>query len=376
MKKLFSIVLNFISNFFKVDEKKILFETGRDLADGNPKALYSYIKANCPNDFKTVWIVSRKTDVSDIKPGEYAYYKTLKSLYFLSTAKYWIRSESLGNIIKKKKNQVYIQAWHGHGALKKMGYDINNDIARPPMNHVKDWDFFISSDPLDEKVIISSTGYNKKTIMLGAACTDEILRITRDTNKINIIKQKLGIKEKDFNKKIIFYAPTFRDSDLNKKNIKLPISCLSKIKDAIILIRLHPLIKEIVDNSIFKNNVINACMYPDASELLSVTDVLISDYSSIVYEYAVLNRPIIFYDYDLELYLKERGLYLDPEKDLPGPVIYDEKDLYSALQNIENLKDEYKDKLEKFNKKYNYLNDGHVCERTIQKIREGYFKNE
>lgn len=374
MKKLFSTILNFISKLLKVDEKKILFETGRDLVDGTPRAIYSYIKNNCPNDFKTVWLVTRKTDVSNIKPGEYAYYKTLKSLYFIATSKYWIRSESLGNIIKKKKNQVYIQAWHGHGALKKMGYDVHNDTNRPPVEHVKDWDYFISSDPLDEQVIISSTGYNKKTVMLGAACTDEILKLSKDTDKINMIKQKLGIAEKDFNKKIIFYAPTFRDSDLNKKNLQLPISCLSKIKDTIILIRLHPLIKELIDDSIFKDNIINACTYPDASEILAIADVLISDYSSIIYEYAVLNRPIIFYDYDLELYLKERGLYLDPQKDLPGPVIYDEEALYLALQNTESLMDEYKNKLEEFNKKYNYLNDGQVSKRFVQKLKEGYFK--
>lgn len=374
MKKLLSIILNLISRLFKVNKKKILFESGRDLVDGSPRAIYSYIKDNCPNDFKTVWLVTKKTDVSNIKPGEYAYYRTLKGFYFMVTAKYWIRSESLGNIIKKKKNQVYIQAWHGHGAFKKMGYDVNNATNRPPMDHVKEWDYYIASDPLDEKILISSSGYNKKTVMLGVACTDEILKLSKDVNKINIIKQKLGIRKEDFNKKIIFYAPTFRDSDLNKKSLQLPISCLTQIKDSIILIRLHPLIKELIDNSIFKENVINACKYPDASEILAVADVLITDYSCITYEYAILNRPIIFYDYDLDFYLQERGLYIDVHKDLPGPVVYTEEDLYSTLQNIEEVKEKYKDKLVEFNKKHNFLNDGQVSKRIVQKIREGYFE--
>lgn len=374
MKKLLSIILNLISRLFKVNKKKILFESGRDLVDGSPRAIYAYIKENCPDDFKTVWLVTRKTDVSNIKPGEYAYYRTLKGFYFMVTAKYWIRSESLGNIIKKKKNQVYIQAWHGHGAFKKMGYDVNDAMERPPMEHVKEWDYYIASDPLDEKVLISSSGYNKKTVMLGAACTDEILKLSKDVNKINVIKQKLGIRKEDFDKKIIFYAPTFRDSDLNKKSLKLPISCLAKIKDAVILIRLHPLIKELIDDSIFKDNVINACKYPDASEILAVADVLITDYSSITYEYAILNRPIIFYDYDLDFYLQERGLYIDVHKDLPGPVVYDEETLYSTLENIEEVRKKYKDKLVEFNEKHNFLNDGQVSKRIVQKMKEGYFK--
>ena len=76
-----------------------------------------------------------------------------------------------------------------------MGYDVNNEKERPPMEHVKEWDYFISSDPLDEEVIISSTGYNKKTMLLGAACTDEILQISKNEERKKEIKQKLGIKD-------------------------------------------------------------------------------------------------------------------------------------------------------------------------------------
>jgi len=374
MKKVISIVLNFIASFLKVNEKKILFETGRDLVDGNPRALYFYLKENCPDEFKTVWIVTKKTDVSELKKGEYAYYKTLKSIYFLATSKYWIRSESIGNIIKKKKNQVYIQTWHGHGALKKMGYDIEyNEKKDEPMQHVKEWDYFISTDQLDEDVIRSSTGYNKKTMMLGAACTDEILQVNRDVKRKEEIKYRLGIKENQFNKKIVFYAPTFREADLTRKDIKIPITKLIENKDIILLVRLHPLTKENIDNSIFRENIINVCMYPNASELLAITDVLISDYSSIIYEFAILDRPIIFYDYDIEDYLKERGLYLSVKKDLPGPVVYTEDDLYETLEDIDEIALKYKEKMNKFNKKYNYYNDGNVCKRTIDIIRNGGF---
>lgn len=375
MKKVISKILNFIFHFFKVNERQILFESGRNLIDENPKALYCYIKRNCPNDFKTVWLVSKGTNTEILKKGEFAYYNTLKGLYFLATSKYWIRSQSIGSIIKKKKNQVYIQTWHGYGPLKKMGYDITCATKRPPMEHIKEWDYFIASSPLDEQVIISSTGYNKKTAILGSATTDEILEISKDSNRRNVIKKALGIQEKDFNKKIILYAPTFRDSDLKGTNNKLKIDSLSKIDDAIILLRLHPLISKNIDKSIFSNNIVNACSYPDSAELLAITDILISDYSSVISKFAILNKPIILYAYDLDLYLKERGFYSDYKKDMPGTIVYNEQELLKALSNIEDTQNKYQSKINEFNEKYNYLNDGHVCERTVQKIKEGFFNN-
>lgn len=375
MKTIISKIINFIFYFFKVNEKKILFESGRDLIDENPKALYLYIKENCPNDFNTIWLVSKKTDVKSLNKKDYAYYNTFKGLFSLATSKYWIKSQSTSNILKKKKNQIYIQTWHGYGPTKKMGYDIDNLIKRPPMKHTQEWDYFIASSFIDKQIISSSTGYNKHITILGSPATDQILKINKNIYKKNIIKKTLGINEKDFNKKIILYAPSFRDSDFNKKNIKLKIANLSKINNAIILVRLHPLIAKNIDYSIFSNSILNACTYPDSSDLIGITDILITDYSSIISKFAILNKPIILYAYDLNLYLKERGFYFNYKKDMPAPIVYNEKDLLKTLLNIENIYNAYKDKLNNFNNKYNYLNNGHVCEKFIQKIKEGFFAN-
>lgn len=375
MKKLISKILNFIFGFCKINNNQILFESGRNLIDESPKALYSYIKENCPGDFKTVWLVTKETNTDMLEKGDFAYYNTLKAFYLLATSKYWIASQSIGGIIKKKKNQVYIQMWHGYGPLKKMGYDVTNPTERPPVDHIKEWDYFIASSPLDKQVIMSSTGYNKKTAILGSATTDEILKISKDTDKKNYIKKALGIQEKDFNKKIILYAPTFRDSDLKGTNNEPKISSLFRIDDAIILLRLHPLISKNIDNSIFSRNIINACSYPDIAELLAITDILISDYSSVISKFTILDKPIVLYSYDLDLYLNERGFYSDYKKDMPGPIVYNEKELFEVISNIDDIQKKYQSKLKEFNEKYNYLNDGHVCERIIQKFREGFFSN-
>ena len=373
MKKIISKILNIIFYFFKIKNNQIIFEGARNLIDENPKAIYLYIKKFYSNSYKTIWLLSKKTDTSILPKNDFAYYNTFKGLYYFATSKYIINSQSIGNILKKKKNQIYIQTWHGYGPSKKMGYDLQKKHPNNPMNHVKEWDYFICSSNIDKKIIKSSTGYNKKTCLLGSATTDLILEINNNTFKKNIIKNKIKIPTNFFNKKIILYAPSFRNNNLQEKTIKLKINKLFQLNNYIILIRLHPLIKEKLDKSIFSKNIIDVSNYPDSSELLGITDILISDYSSISFKFAILNKPIIFYAFDLDLYLKERGFYLNYTKTMPGIIVYNEDDLLYAIKNIKEFQAKYIEKLNTFNKKYNYLNDGNVCKRIVNKLNEGFF---
>lgn len=370
IKKLLVRIINYIFYFFNIEDNKIIFESGRQKVDGNPLAIYQYIKKNCPNDFKTIWLIEKNTDTSSLNKDDYTYYKTFKAFYHLATAKYWIRSQSIGSIIKKKKNQIYIQTWHGGGAFKKCGYDIENVDEIKPLEHVLEWDYYIATDPYNAQMIQSSTGYNKKVLTIGSCRTDEIINFNK--NSLKKIKRALNIN--DNNKKIILYAPTFRETDLTSKNINIPILELGENKNIIVLVRLHPQVKGLIKDILLPKNFINASDYPDIQDLLLITDILITDYSSVIFDFALLNRPIIFYAYDLNDYLIERnGFYLDYKSDLPGPIVYTEKELTKFIKNKELLIN-YQEKMNNFNKKYNYLNNGKVCERFIEKMKENYFK--
>lgn len=374
MKKKLSIILNFLFKIFPI-KNKIVFECGRGLIDGNPKSVYEYMKEIKQKKYKLIWLVEKGTDVSMLDKKDYIYYKNPRAYYHLATAKYWIRSQSLGSIIKKRKGQIYIQLWHGNGALKKMGYDVTNDSKRIPMEHVKDWDYYIASDDLDAECIKTSTGFKKNIEVLGMACMDSTLELEKDANKKQKILKQLGVTNK--NKKIILYAPTFRDFDLDENNvIDIPIKKLAELNEYIILIRLHPLVRNKIDNNLFKNsNFINACNYPDASDLLPISDVLITDYSSIFYQYSPLNKPIVFYPYDYDKYKKLRGgFYIDYEKDLPGPICKTEKELYTTIKNIDEVYRKYEPMLKKFNKKYSKLSDGMACKRFVDKLMNDEFQ--
>lgn len=372
MKRIIKYALNFFFRLFPINKKKMLFECGRGMIDGSPKAVYDYIKSNHSNEYKMIWIVSKDTDTSEISKKDYCYTRTVKSYFERATSKYWIKSESITSLIDKRKGQVYIQLWHGHGALKKMGYDVVKTNQGQPLEHTREWDYLVVNDPLDKKIMLSSTGYKKKTIMIGTPLTDTIINNSMNQTFKNHVKKKLGIKD---DKKIILYAPTFRDEELDKDTLNLKINMLKKLKDYNILLRVHPLVRNKIPDDLFKkSNIINASKYPDVSDILCITDVLISDYSSIIYEYSVLNKPIIFYSYDLEKYQKSRGFYIAYPDDLPGKVAYTEEELYNSVMNIQKESKSYTKKRNEFNLKYNYLNNGHVCERFYDLLKEGYFK--
>jgi CDP-glycerol glycerophosphotransferase len=374
-KNLVGSIINLVAKLFRIKKNKILFQSGRNKVDCNPYAIYKYIKENCPNDFECVWLVERETDVSMLEDGDYFYYRTFKGIVAMATSKYWIRSQSLGGIIKKKKNQVYIQMWHGAGNLKKCGYDCLDECNRPTetVHHAVEWDYLIATDKYNEEVMVGSVGFKKKSIVLGNADSDLI--VNADSKYIDSIKEKIGLKNNK--KKVIMYAPTFRDTDLDKdsSDLNIPIMELKNLDDYIILLRLHPLISKKIEGVNLPNNFINVGWYPNILDLYLITDILITDYSSIIFPYMILEKGLILYPYDYDDYVKLRGgFYLDYKNDLPGPIVYNEKDLVNTIDNLDNIMNKYRGKVKKFNKKYNSLNDGHVSERFVNKLKNGEFK--
>lgn len=376
IRNLIELIVNSVAKLFSVKENKILFQSGRSKVDCNPYAVYKYIKENCRDDFDCVWLVERETDVSMLEKGDYFYYRTFKGFLAMVTSKYWVRSQSLGGIVKKKKNQVYIQMWHGAGNFKKCGYDCMPEEERPveTVAHAKEWDYLIATDKLNKDVMVSSVAFKKDCVVLGNADTDLI--VNADSDYIENVRKKVGLKGNK--KKVIMYAPTFRDTDLDKdgNSLDIPIMKLGNLKDCIILLRFHPLISKKIENIKLPDNFINVGWYPNILDLYLVTDILITDYSSIIFPYMILEKSLILYPYDYDDYVKLRGgFYLDYKNDLPGPIIYNEDDLVKTIKDIDNISNKYRNKIKKFNKQYNSLNDGHVSERFVKKLKSGYFKN-
>jgi len=372
---------------YKVDNKTVFFETFNGKNYGcSPKAIYEkMITMDEFKDYKFVWsfINPKKHEIKKDKRLIIVKHDSKEYFKYLSISKYWIVNSIVEERVKKKKEQIYVQCWHGT-PLKRLRYDIEVDgailntiseIRRRNDIDAARFDYFLSPSKFCTKVFTSAfnlKALGKSDILIeeGYPRNDSLFHFTeKDVTKL---KKKFGIKG---NKKVILYAPTFRDNQHTSGvgytyELGIDFDSLKEKfgKDYVILFRAHYFIAKSIDLSKYDGFVIDASDFDDVNELYMVSDIIMTDYSSVFFDFANLKRPMLFYMYDLDLYKgKLRDFYIDL-KELPGPITETQEDLEKSLENISNYEKEYKEKYKKFNEKYNYLDDGDASYRVIKKI--------
>ena len=379
--------------FYKMDDKVIFFEAfgGRNYTC-SPKAIYEkMLEMKEFEDFKVVWAfvdpskheVLNDNRLTIVKTNSKEYYK------YFSIAKYWIVNSIIDEGIIKKKNQVYVQCWHGT-PLKKLRYDIEvngavlntvEEIRKRNDRDAKKFDYFISpSEYCTEKFTsaFNLKALGKKNIIIEKGYPRNDFLFNKTKKDIDNIKKKLGLP---LDKKVIFYLPTFRDNQHTSGvgytyNLAIDFNSLKKkfSKEYIILFSPHYFIANSIDLSKYKGFVFNVARYDEINELYLVSDIIMTDYSSVFFDFANLKRPMLFYMYDFDDYQNNlRDFYISLDE-LPGPISKTQDELENNLKNIDSIFKDYKGKYEKFNKKYNYLDDGNASERVIKVIFKEMFK--
>ena len=377
---------------YKVDDKLILFEAfgGRNYTC-SPKAIYEkMLEMKEFKDFKFVWafVDSKKHDVKKDKRLILVQSKSNEYYKYCSKAKYWIINSIMDEGISKKKNQIYVQCWHGT-PLKKLRCDIEvngailntvNEIKKRNDKDAKRFDYFISPSKYCTEKFISAFNLKelgKEDIIIEKGYPRNDFLFNKSKKEINDIKKKLNIPK---NKKVIFYLPTFRDNQHTSGvgytyNLEIDFDRLEKkfSKDYVILFSPHYFIANSIDVSKYKNFIIGVQGYDEINELYLVSDIILTDYSSVFFDYANLKRPMLFYMYDYDLYQgKLRDFYISLDE-LPGPIAKTQDELEYNLENIDKLSMKYEKKYELFNKKYNYLDDGNASLRVIKEIFKEMF---
>jgi len=325
------------------------------------------IRQESPND-RTIFVKYKSRD----------YYK------YYSKAQYAVRNARLPEGITKKRNQVHIQTWHGT-PLKRLGHDLQGKGVNPNYTlkesrdkydrDIKDCDYMLSASKFCTEKLISSfnlKGLAKENIIIeeGYPRNDFLFNATNED--VSRIRAEIGIPE---DKKVILYAPTWRDAfhatgEGYTYDLSIDFERLQEVfqDEYVILLRAHYLIANSFDLEKFKGFVFDLSEYDDINHLYVVADLLVTDYSSVFFDYANLKRPIIFYMYDLKHYESEaRGFYLSLAE-LPGPIVETEDALIGAIQAAGELSDKYEEPYPQFNKKFNYLDDGKAGERVLQRI--------
>lgn len=365
------------SKIIPVDKRLILFESGIGKQYGDsPKNIYEEI-LNQQLDYKKVWVYNKNHRFKDnhtkkIKRLSPQYY------YYLLKAGYWVNNQNFPSYLKKRPETTYLQTWHGT-PLKKMLNDIeevhgrSDDYIERVSNAVKNWDYLISPSRYATNAFRSAFRYNGEILETGYPRNDLFYK-GNNLEVIEKVKNNLKLFE---GKKVILYAPTFRD-DQTSNNSKFLFDVnmdLHKMKEQlggeyIVLLRMHVVIsnKLEIDESL-EDFVKNASSYPDIQELLLLADILITDYSSVMFDFANTGKPMLFYTYDLDNYRDNiRGFYMNFESEAPGPLVFNTNELIENINNIKHVKLAYQEKYNLFQKRFCLLEDGMASQRVVSKL--------
>lgn len=369
-----------VSKLIPVKKDLIVFESnvGKAVSD-SPKVIYNKLK-EYGEDYQIVWVSNQQFPFNDpnvvtVKRLSPEYY------HYLSRAKYWINNQNFPHYITKPKEAIYIQTWHGT-PLKKMLNDVESFEGRDDNyknrvnNAIQNWDYLVSPSPYASECFKSAFEFHKEILEVGYPRNDIFYNKNEKyiNDKKEKIKQRLGIQD---NRKIILYAPTFRDDEINKAkkhiiNLQIDLQQMKEqlSKDYILILRPHIIISNALqlDHSL-DDFVINGSKYNDINDLFLITDICITDYSSVMFDYANTKKPMIFFTYDLDHYKNNlRGFYFDFENEAPGPLIKTNNELITAIKNIEEVQKKYQEKYEQFYNKFCTFEDGNATTRIIEQV--------
>lgn len=379
-KKYFGKAFRFIGRKAPRIKNLVIFESfhGKRYSD-NPRAIYEYMKEHNP-EYKLIWSVD-KDSIPLFQEMGVPYMKrfTLKWLFTFPRAQYWVNNVRYPKWMTRPKDTTYVQTWHGT-PLKKLGTDIE-EVHMPGTKtkkyrknikaESKNWSYLVAPNPYTHEILARAFHFNGPMIDSGYPRNDALQN--EDPVKIAKIRKSLNIPD---DKKIVLYAPTWRDDQFFKRGkYKFEFQFdIQKLKeqygdDFVLLARMHYLVSENFDFSQYGDFIKDVSNYYDIADLYLISDLLITDYSSVFFDYAILNRPIIFYMYDLEDYRDRlRGFYIDIEADAPGKIVQNEADLFEEIGRA--LKDGHysQEQFDRFNEKFCVWEDGKAAERVVNQV--------
>ena len=327
-----SAFFKIVGRFVDTDPNLILFTSfsGKKYND-SPKVIYEYLKAAKEGkELSYVWAFEHPEQFKDVNCRKV---KIDTWDYFITTLKagYWVTSVNIERGLKyKKKDTFYLNTWHGP-AINLMGNAVE---GRSDFN----WDHidrFCISGEYESSIICRDFCVRPEALLRsGLPRNDALFDVEAD--RIEKTKKMLGIP---LDKKVIMYAPTWRESRDGGQHCDLrpPVNMNEWKKrlgeDYLVIVRAHVNTQKLMSIE-FDDQIRNYSDYPEVNDLLIVSDYLISDYSSIIMDYSILGRPIICFGYDYDEYKKDRGgFYFDLDREIPSGICYTEKDVLDYIMN-------------------------------------------
>lgn len=355
------------------DPAVAFFESGlgRQTND-SPRAIYDELVRR-GDARKKVWSVRGRASFSD--PNTIVVKRYSPSYFwYLGRARYIVSNQNLPFYIKRGRGRTYMQTWHGT-PLKRMAADIEEIHGRDSgylsrvTSAASQWSVLVSPSPYATECLRSAYGYKGEAVEIGYPRNDLLVSPER-AFEARRIREQLGISQ---DARTVLYAPTFRDDQATGNGrfaFDLPFS-LDDFHElfgegVVLLIRTHSLVAgRLQIPADLRHVVLDVSRYPDIQPLYLAADCLVTDYSSVFFDYSLLRRPMIFFAYDLEIYRDAlRGFYLDYESTVPGPVVTTESEFFDALESALYEPRSSVEEIDSFVERFNPRSDGRATQRV------------
>lgn len=324
----------------------VVFEShlGKQYSD-SPRAIYEEMRRQ-GLDFDAVWSYAGSPegfprDATLVRRWSLPYLKAL------AQAEFWVDNQSYPLKLTKRPGTTYIQTWHG-SALKRMGFDepawkLRSKARQEEQQRVLDrFDRFLVRSEHDVRTLAKALRLKEKVLLrVGYPRNDALVRAKRAEDASGVrergpLAAELGIPD---DKRVLLYAPTFRRHGGRHGRFELPFDVERFAEEFgdryVLLVRSHYLNHVVLPPSV-RGRVIDVSAHHDVTPLYELADAMITDYSSVMFDYALLDRPMLFFTYDYEEYVHEgRGTYFDLRERAPGPVVDTEDELFGALKALD-----------------------------------------
>lgn len=379
-KRAYQFAFKFVG-MFPANKKLVMFESflGKQYSD-NPRAIYEYMKEKYPG-YKLYWSVDRRFSFN-FENRDLIVVKRLsiRWLFAMARARYWVVNSRMPLWIPKPAHTVYLQTWHGT-PLKKLAADMEEvhmpgttteKYKRNFLKEASHWDYLISPNAYSTEIFRRAFRFDKEILETGYPRNDFLFK-KNHPDEIRALKLKYGLPE---DKKIILYAPTWRDNKYyGKGKYKFDLELdLEKLKEKlgdqyIIVMRMHYLVASKLDLTLYTGFAYDFSNHEDIRELYLLADLLITDYSSVFFDYAILKRPMIFFVYDIDEYRDNlRGFYFDFEKSAPGPLVKTTDEIINEIKKLDANDYKLPETFGAFYKQFCYLESGRSSEKVVNRV--------
>jgi CDP-glycerol glycerophosphotransferase (TagB/SpsB family) len=349
---------------------KIVFTAFRGHFSDSPRAIYEALRARAI-DAECTWLSAPHTVAGfpdDVATAEFG---SPASIAALEAADVVVSNDHIPLDWDKRPGTTYLQTWHGT-PLKR----IHNDVLWAPEGRlayleqdIARWDLLLSPNRASTERLRNAFGFTGPIHETGLPRNDLLSSPQRDEVRA-AVRAGLGIGDEQ---KVVLYTPTWRDDLVFNKtgpqDFEFPIDLGDFTErlgaDHVLLLRLHNMVMdrlEIAEGSVVRD----VCGYPDIRDLYLAADLLVTDYSSTMFDFAITGRPMLFYTYDLDYFRDElRGFYFDLAEVAPTPLLGTSKELVAAIADIETLTAEHADRYARFRDTFTHLEDGSATERVL-----------